>query len=187
MASAARPRRFGLTREEARIRAAVLDGKTHTEITKRLHGHPTDVFCQIRAYLIRRSDEMDAENNAVQLLKLDPERNGMALIVLGPTIDKGPTAGHFHFDSGARLSFGLTLRVQGKGSELVSFRFHYQLPDGRSPEYLRFDLNEGLNEDSLKEPRCHFHPGIEDVRIPLSLHDPIEILDQVFFVLEANI
>jgi hypothetical protein len=69
----------------------------------------------------------------------------------------------------------------------VTFRFHYQLADGSSPEYIRFDLNEAINEDPLSEPRCPLHPGLENARIPLSLHDPIMILDQIFFVLDSNV
>lgn len=60
-------------------------------------------------------------------------------------------------------------------------------PEARVPEYFRFDLNEGLHEDPLWEPRCHLHPGLEDVRIPLSIHNPIEILDQIFLVVLQRI
>jgi len=176
--------RFNLTRDAARKRAAALDAKTHKEAHERLYGPPYRVLSQIRAYLIRRSEEMETANNAIKLLKYHDDGHGMALIVLGPTFDKGPTPAHFHFDSGARLSFALTLREQGHASELVASRFHYQLPEGSSPEYFRFDLNETLHEDPLFEPCCHLHPGLEDVRIPVSLHDPIEILDQIFFVLD---
>lgn len=101
-------------------------------------------------------------------------------------IDKGLTPEHFHFDSGARLSFGLTLREVDGRSEVVSFRYHYVLPDGQSPQYLRFDLNKAPHADPLAEPRCHLHPGIDDVRIPFSLHNPMEILDRIFFVLERE-
>jgi len=175
-----------LTRDRALKRAAALDAKTHEEVREQLYGPPHRVLSQIRAYLIRRSEEMETSNNAIKLLKFRQDAHGIALIVLGPTFDKGPTPGHFHFDSGARLSFALTLRERGHSSELVAFRFHYQLPEGSSPEYLRFDLNETLHDDALAEPRCHLHPGLEDVRIPLSLHDPIAILDQIFFVLDRT-
>jgi hypothetical protein len=128
---------------------------------------------------------MDTRNNPIQLLKFT-ESNGVASIDLGPGIDKGPTSQHFHFDSGARLSFGLTLRERDRGAQLVSFRYHYQLPAAQSPEYIRFDLNEAQHDDPLLEPRCHLHPGLESVRIPISLHDPFEVLDRIFFVLESS-
>jgi hypothetical protein len=99
-------------------------------------------------------------------------------------MDKGPTPQHFHFDSGARLSFGLTLRGVDRGSQIVSFRYHFVFPDGRSPQFLRFDLNDAPRTDPLAEPRCHLHPGLKDVRLPFPLHNPIEILDRIFFVLE---
>ncbi len=177
---------FGVTLERARKRAEALDSRTHHEIGQLRFGPPHKVFSEIRAYLWRRSQEMDTKNSPTQLLRLR-KTNGVALIALGPTIDKGPTPEHFHFDTGARLSFGLTLREVDRGSQLVSFRYHYQLPAARSPEYFRFDLNEAPHGDPLAEPRCHLHPGLEDVRIPFSLHDPLEILDRIFFVLEKGL
>jgi hypothetical protein len=126
---------------------------------------------------------MNVRNNPFQLLK--PYRSsGFAQIDLGPTIDKGPTADHFRFDSGARLCFGLTLREVERGSQIIAFRYHYQFPDGHSSKFLRFDLNDEPKPDPLAEPRCHLHPGINDVRIPFSVHHPIDILDRIFFVLE---
>jgi len=176
-----------VTREKARERASVLDAKIHEKLGELLRGSPRDVLSQIRAYLIRRSAEMNTRNNPIQLLKFRKDQNGMALIVLGPAFDKGATTEHFHFDSGARLSFGLALRDRGNGSELVSFRFHCHLAEGRPLEYLRFDLNEKAHVDPLSEPRCHLHPGLEDVRIPMSLHDPIEILDRIFFAADGSL
>ena len=175
-----------MTIERARKRAEALDSKTHDEIGQLQLGRPHEVFSDIRAYLLRRSEEMNCRNNPIQLLKLR-ETNGVALIALGPTIDKGSTPEHFHFDSGARLSFGLTLREVDRESQLVSFRYHYQLPAAGSPEYLRFDLTDAPHQDPLMEPLCHLHPGLEDVRIPLSLHHPFDILDRIFFVLEKGL
>lgn len=175
-----------MTLERARQRAGALDSKTDDEIGRLRLGRPHEVFTEIRAYLWRRSEEMDTRNNPYQLLKLR-ETNSVAFIALGPPMDKGATAEHFHFDSGARLSFGLTLREVNRGSQLVSFRYHYQLPAASSPEYLRFELNEASHADPLVEPRCHLHPGLEDVRIPFPLHHPLEILDRVFFGLEKGI
>lgn len=175
-----------MTREAALHRAALLDRKTHTEIEQRLFPPPRKVLSDIRAYLLRRSEDMNTRNNPIQLLKFS-KSNEVASIALGPEIDKGPTPEHFHFDSGARLSFGLTLRERDRGAQLVSFRYHYQLPPAQSPEYIRFDLNEAQHSDPLSEPRCHLHPGLEDLRVPMSLHDPFEILDRIFFVLEGSV
>src|SRR5271169_3296498 len=103
--------RLGVTVERAKARAEALDSRTFDEIGELRLGRPHEVLSEIRAYLLRRSGEMNnAKNNPIQSLKLK-ETNGAAVIVLGPTIDNGPTPEHFKFDSGARLSFGLTLRV----------------------------------------------------------------------------
>ena len=126
---------------------------------------------------------MRTENNPYKLLKYHPSED-VAEIEIGPRIDKGSTPEHFHFDSGARLSFGLTLREVNGGSQVVSFRYHYALPEGQSPQYLRFDLNDAPQADPLAEPRCHIHPGIDDARLPFAVHHPLEILDRIFFVLE---
>jgi hypothetical protein len=176
-----------VTIERACSRAETLDSRMQKEIAERALASPSAVFSEIRAYLYRRCAEMRTENNPYNLLKLVPESNGVTSIALGPTFDKGPTNGHFHFESGGRLSFGLTLREHDRGSQLVSFRYHYHFPDGASPKYLRFDLNQASHADPLVEPRCHLHPGRDDVRIPLSLHDPFEILDRIFFVIEESL
>jgi hypothetical protein len=176
-----------VTLGRAQGRARALDTRTQEQIVSHVLSPAHVVFSEIRAYLIRRADEMAEDNNPWTLLRFVPPSNGISLIAVGPTIDKGPTTKHFRFDSGARLSFGLTLKEQDDGSRLISFRYHYQLPDGHSPAYLRFDLNESLHADPLTEPCCHLHPGIEDVRIPLALHNPFEILDRIFFGIDKNI
>jgi hypothetical protein len=172
-----------VTVERARKLAESLDFKTDRELAALRLDLPKRVLTQIRAYLQRRADKMNVRNNPIQLLKLYPS-NGFAQIDLGPAIDKGLRGDHFRFDSGARLSFGLTLREVERGSQIVAFRYHYELPDGQSPKFLRFDLRDQPHPDPLAEPRCHLHPGIDDVRIPFSLHDPMEILDRIFFTLE---
>jgi hypothetical protein len=135
MAGSAWPRGFGVTRARALNRAREMDQKTHGEIAARSFPSPYKTFSAIRAYLLRRSQEMGTRNNPIQLLKFT-ESNGVASIDLGPGIDKGPTPQHFHFDSGARLSFGLTLRERDRGAQLLSFRYHYQLPAAQSPQYI---------------------------------------------------
>ena len=172
-----------MTVERARELAEALDLKTDRELTELRLGSPGQVLTQIRAYLQRRADEMATRNNPYELLRLS-EENGFAVLLLGPTMDKGATEQHFRFDSGARLSFGLTLREEGRKSLVISYRYQFVFPEGQSPRYLRFDLLDAPHADPLIEPRCHLHPGIDDVRIPFSVHNPIEILDRIFFVLE---
>ena len=183
MAGLAGPGGSGVTIEGARQRAAAQDSNTHVALIGLRLDPPREVFSQIRAYLLRRSEEMKTRNNTYQLVKFYPSKH-RAQIELGPTIDNGPTPEHFRFDSGARLSFGLTLGEVDRGSRVLSFRYHYEFPNGKSPKFLRFDLNDEPHPNPLLEPRCHLHPGIEDLRIPFSVHHPIEILDRIFFVLE---
>ncbi len=172
-----------MTLERARQRATAQDTDTRHALTAVQLDRPREVFRQIRAYLFQRSHETSVKNNAYQLLSFYASRD-VTEIELGPAIDKGPAREHFHFDSGARLSFGLTLREVERGSQVVSYLYQFVFPDGQSPQYLRFDLNKGPRPDPLAEPRCHLHPGIADVRIPFSVHNPIEIFDRIFFVLE---
>jgi hypothetical protein len=178
----------GLTLERALAQALAMDQATQSEILSMQLGPPRTVFSELRAYLIRRADEIGVEeNNPWTLLRYVPPDKGLCYIALGPSVDKGPTPSHFRFESGSRLSFGLTLAEEGRGSRLVSFRYHYQLPDGMVPAYLRFDLNKNLHDDPIKEPCCHLHPGLDEVRIPITLYEPFEILDRIFFSLEKYI
>ena len=176
-----------MTIEDAVRRATALDGVLLTRIGDFTLEAPHKVFSSIRAYLIRRADETCVENNPWASLKFTTASKGVWLIAIGPTIDDGDTPDHFHFDSGARLSFGLTLQDDGNRSRLVSFRYQYNLPNGKSPSFLRFDLNRALHENPLTEPLCHLHPGLEKVRLPLFLHHPLEILDRIFFVVDKNL
>jgi hypothetical protein len=175
-----------VTLESARQRAIALDSKTERQLADQPLGPPMEVFRVIRAYLLRRSEETDQRNNLYALLKIYTT-NDLVQIDLGPPIDKGPTDSHFRFDSGARLCFGLTLCGVEDRSRLVAFRYHYTFPDGHSVKFLRFDLNDEVHPDPLAEPRCHLHPGTKDLRLPFSVHHPIEILDRIFFVLEKAI
>jgi hypothetical protein len=127
---------------------------------------------------------MTVENNIRRLLRTKQDRHGQHPILLGPTFDKETATEHFQFDSGAKLSFGITLREEGKSSFLVGYRFHCHLPPESKPAFLRIDLNKQPHKRVLYEPRCHLHPGSEDIRLPLPALPPIEVLDRIFFVIE---
>jgi hypothetical protein len=176
-----------VTIENAVKQAVVLDKVLQAQIGAFILEAPHKVVSSIRAYLIRRAGEIAADNNPWVSLEFTKASKGVWLITMGPTIDQGETPDHFHFDSGARLSFGLTLKEDGNRSRLVSFRYQYNLPDTKSPRFLRFDLNPATHENPLTEPLCHLHPGLEDVRLPWSLHHPLEILDRIFFVVDRNL
>src|SRR5258708_25812720 len=79
---------------------------------------------EIRSYLFERTKTMDSENDIFRLLKTAQDEKGNDLILLGPTIDTGSTIEHFQFDSGARLSFHITVHDDGQSSPLLPYRFH---------------------------------------------------------------
>jgi hypothetical protein len=142
---------------------------------------PKRLLSEIRAYLIARQDDGHPGTNLHQALKF---RNSTdeTTINLGPTIDKGNLDGHFTFRSGARLSFGVTVRDCRQASVLVAYRFDYRDKNG----FQRFDLNAKPHTDPLREPRAHLHPGQEDIRIPTPHLSPMEVLDILFVVIEPT-
>ncbi len=90
----------------------------------------------------------------------------------------------YYLESGSRLSFGITLRERNRRCALVAYRFQLSLPGEQFPAFFRFDLNDKPHDTPLFEPRCHVHPGIDDVRLPCPPLAPLEVLDRVFFVIE---
>ena len=169
-------------KDDARTRAGSLDQALARPVI--LPEEPNRVFRRLRGCLQEQAQLSRVLNDVYRIIKIADGRGALASICLGPTFDKGPTSEHFHFDSGARLSFALTLREGGSSSSLVAYRFYYHLPAGRSPEFLRFELTPEPHVDPLAEPRCHLHPGLDKVRLPLPVLDPFEILDRIFFVIE---
>jgi len=158
---------------------AIIDKKADAHIVEASH-----IFLnRIRAYLFRGEQE-NVVNNVIALVKSKDGSGGLTEIVLGPQIDKGPSDSHFHFDSGARLSFGVTLRRDRRRSHLVAYRFHYVFADGHSPSFVRFDLNASGERPALEESRCHLHPGLDRTRLPGRVLSPFEILDRIFYVLD---
>jgi len=85
------------------------------------------------------------------------------------------------------LSFGIILRERNGRCSLVSYRFQLNLPEGHLPSFYRFDLNDKTHETPLFEPRCHFHPGLDEVRLPFPALTPLEVLDRIFLVIEPQL
>ena len=175
--------------EDAQRLAHLLEGEIEKRLATITLPRPVSLFIGLRAYLSKRADEIDAANDVSAGLKmLPPSGIGDVLMNYGPTIDKGETEDHFHFDSGARLCFGITIRARShREYDLIAYRFHYHLPDAQNTLFLRFDLNPNRHENPLSEPRCHLHPGLEPIRIPLPVLSPFEVLDRIFFVAEPAI
>jgi len=142
---------------------------------------PKRLRSEIFAYLIARQDDGHPGTNLHNAFKFRTSSDETT-INLGPTIDKGEIDGHFVFRSGARLSFGVTVRDCRQASVLVAYRFDYRDKSG----FQRFDLNAKPHTDPLREPRAHLHPGQEDIRIPTPHLSPMEVLDILFFVIEPT-
>jgi hypothetical protein len=170
------------SQEDARRRAAELDEKLVIGSQTLILPAPKTLFFQIRRYL-EEQGRRHSVVNAGNLVRFEPEQD-TAAIELGPQIDKGPTAQHFSFRSGARLTFGVTVRKLEEGAGLLSYRFYLRLPERCPLTFLRFDLNAKPHEDPLREPRCHIHLGLEHVRVPSLVLSPLEVLDRLFFVIE---
>lgn len=169
--------------DEARARAVHLDRRLSDSVEQFDLPSPRKLFSELRIYLERRTNEQRTRNNVNALIKRTDGRAEVAIEV-GPSIDKGPTERHFRFDSGARLSFGVWAREEGKGSKLLGYRFLLVLPTGSVVPAVRFDLIPAPHNDPLHEPRCHVHLGLGDFRIPTPALSPIEVLDRLFFVVE---
>jgi hypothetical protein len=130
--------------------------------------------------------DLGHRNNVARVLKTF-ESQGLTFISVGPSFDKGPTDSHFYLESESRLSFGITLREGNGRCSLVAYRFQLNLPGTQSPAFYRFDLNDKAHESPLHEPRCHYHPGAEDVRLPCPALTPLEVFDRIFLVIEPQL
>ena len=144
---------------------------------------PQELFLTIRTYLQRVVEGepscRKSKNNPIQLVKFSDR-----VIALGPPREHGPTDSHFHFDSGARLAFEITLMQEGADWRLQAYRFHLELPEGMRPQYFRFDMDDAQHSEPLRHPRSHIHPGNKDVRLPCPVLHPLDVLDYLIFVLE---
>ncbi|MEK6607129.1 MAG: hypothetical protein AABZ30_05645 [Myxococcota bacterium] len=66
----------------------------------------------------------------------------------------------------------------------MAYGFEIRYPAGVSVPFLRYDLNPpgaAPRLDVLKEPRCHLHPGHQDVRVPSPLAHPVELLSLLVY------
>lgn len=170
--------------ESANRRAVELDARFAASVADIGLLAPSLLFKQIRQYLQQQTDRSPncRGNNPYQLVHLaEPDRG--ALITVGPTIDKGPTPEHFNFTSGARLSFGITLRDEGGSWRLLSYRFHLHLATNHPLGFLRYDLIDHQHQDPLAEARSHLHIG-DHVVHPFPVLSPLEVLDCVFFLIQ---
>ena len=174
-------------RKDAQERASGRDRQIQTKLEAYRVPSPKDLLKQIRAYLLWQRDEADHPGNQVESdLKSKPS-GGRVLINLGPTVDRGPEPHHFHLSSGARLSFGITVARDGSKGRLISYRFDYRQDKAPRLPFMRFELRESSHHEPLREPMAHFHPGIENLRLPTELVDPFDVLDLLFFVIDPHL
>lgn len=121
-----------------------------------------------------------------RLLKTEERapQQGTPVVALlgGATFDKGQSDDDFFIRSdGARFSFGITVAYpRGVQPELLTYRFHLRFPRNSSPAFIRFDLNDESREP-LIEPRSHLHPGSDDLRLPVPVMTPLEILERLLY------
>jgi hypothetical protein len=167
-------------------RAKTLDGAIKSSLASLRLPSSRDLIAQLRTYLLKMEAEIHKGNNVYRILRKVESRQRV-VITLGPTFDDGQTDQHFHLESGARLSFGLTLREANGRCALVAYRFQLNFPEGHAPSFYRFDLNDKGHAKPLLEPRCHIHPGLENVRLPLPALTPVEVLDRIFLVIEPEL
>jgi hypothetical protein len=142
-----------------------------------------EYFRRLQSYLQRRTDERKIKGFA-HLLTHTIDENDLMEVFAGPTIYR-PGRPCLEFSSGAKLSFAFTLRRQGEGSRLVSYRFDLRLPEKSGLKFMRIDLNgPNRGNDPLHVPRSHLHPGFPHIHIPFPVMTPLEVLDRIFFVVE---
>jgi len=172
--------------DRAHERAQTLDSAIEASLASLSLPSSKDLMAQLRTYLSRQEAEIHKGNNVHSILR-KAESRARVTITLGPTFDEGPTDQHFHLESGARLSFGVNLREANGRCALVAYRFQLNLPESRTSSFYRFDLNREGHPTPLYEPRCHIHPGLEEVRLPFPALTPVEVLDRIFLVIEPEL
>ncbi len=112
-----------------------------------------------------------------------PDRGTIVVALFGgATFDKGQSDDAFFIRSdGARLSFGVAVAYRRDVEpELLTYRFHLRFPRNSSPAFIRFDLNDESREP-LIEPRSHLHPGSNELRLPVPVMTPLEILERLLY------
>jgi hypothetical protein len=167
-------------------RAKTLDEELKRRLESIVLPSSRDTIAQLRTYLLKQNADIGNRNNVYAIFKT-ASSNDVVHVDVGPSFDKGPTESHFYLESGSRLSFGITLREGTRGSSLLAYRFQLTLSEGAYPSFYRFDLNAKAHETPLFEPRCHFHPGLDEVRLPCPALAPLEVLDRIFLVIEPEL
>jgi hypothetical protein len=174
-------------REQAHQRAGLRDNHVQTRLDSHRLPAPRNLLTLLRAYLLRQREEANHPGNQVESELKVRKSSRVWLINIGPTTHRGNEPPYV-LASGAKLSFGVTVREDSSTScSLVSYRFDYRQSAVPALPLVRFELRDSNHSDSLREPRVHIHPGLETIRLPTALIDPIEVLDLLFFVIDPDI
>jgi hypothetical protein len=167
--------------EDVQKRAIELDGRLEADLVRLALPRPDLLNKQLRLYMEEQSRRLRARQNIAQLVRFS-NSGDESVIELGPTFDKGDSETHFHFPSGARLSFGVTLRKQGMAGVLVAYRFCLKFPSSSGVDCFLFNLNPKAHPNPFQEPRFHVHPGFTHLRIPVPALSPLDVLDRIFSI-----
>jgi hypothetical protein len=151
--------------------------------------NPEVLTRDVRAALIFSSDRGLLQTPPAEVFRLlqsarEVNMAGTILSILGgATFDKPaiPDTEFFVRRDGTRFSFSITAWYPVGGPPvLAAYRFHLRFPIGRTPQYIRFDLNRGKG-DPLSEPRSHVHAGAERLRVAIPIMTPTEALAKVLY------
>ena len=160
---------------EAIARARLLDSSTRDQAERAQYANPNYLARKLRVVLQdSRHDYSPAE--VWKLVRADSAR-----VRLGPGLFKGPAPDQFLFLSGARLVFSIQLAEHQGAWHARQFSFHLQFPGGPASGFVRVCLRNENHEQPLIEPLCHVHPGNDEIRVPCSLTDPLEVLERLCF------
>lgn len=165
-------------------RAAAFERRTADELDE-LHIPPPRQYASEIRYYLQRMTDTDQTKNGAHLVKTRSGEPGETVIDVGPTVFREPCDDCVLFKSGAKLSFGITLRQDAERTRLLAYRFYLQLLPTSGLRFIRIDLNRPKdNYDQLQQPRSHMHHGFGNVHFPYPVMSPIEVLDRIFEVIE---
>jgi hypothetical protein len=174
------------------LAARELDDHTSEKLQELRLPAPSLFLKELRAYLQALTDSRELRKGGVNLPRLNPspvDFPGCQQIDAGPRLFKSASPEPaIELSSGAKVSLGVTLRpMDTRGSQLVAYRFHLELPHPGIIQYLGIDLNAPKGTyDPLHQPRSHMHPGDHRVHVPYPVMHPLAILDRLIHVVAPS-
>lgn len=180
----------------AKLQARILEASPN--IDGELHGD--DIVRAIRNTLNSAYNDGILENPLNEIYEyVKSESDGDKFRIMGGLVDdKKPfarTADQIRIkrSDGAWLHFTITLRCATTGKKkgkkveaLWAYDFELVFPDGHSPSFVRFDLNEPGHDNEDREIRSHMHPANDDLLVPAPVMSPEELLDVLLRRLHAR-